>query len=159
SENSCKSSRSPTSSLQNNQSDMTNVLADVAKIPSTRDERDALTRLTAYSWTATLSLIIGLMLLSFLVAGLFVVYWRNADMDFIVIYNALLLNDGKPAFFSHPAYVTILAESYWFKLLKAIGVLDFVSLSNVPPASDTKSFAEAMTTLIRWARVLVCLMA
>jgi hypothetical protein len=138
---------------------MTNVLADVAKIPSTRDERDALTRLTAYSWTATLSLIIGLMLLSFLVAGLFVVYWRNADMDFIVIYNALLLNDGKPAFFSHPAYVTILAESYWFKLLKAIGVLDFVSLSNVPPASDTKSFAEAMTALIRWARVLVCLMA
>jgi len=136
---------------------MTNVLADVAKIPSNRDVQDALTRLTAYSWTASLSLIIGLMLLSFLVAGLFVVYWRNADMDFIVIHNALLLNDGKPAFFPHPAYVTILVESYWFRLLNAIGVLDFVSLSNLP--SDAKSFAEAMTALIRWARVLVCLMA
>src|SRR5262249_45576789 len=151
--------RSRTSSPQNSQSNMTNVIADVAKIPSTRHERDALARLTANSWAASLSLTIGLMLLSFVVAGLFLVYWRNADMDLIVIYNALLLNDGKPAFFPHPAYVTILAESYWFKFLKAIGVLDFVSLSNLPPASDAKSFAEAMTALVRWARVPVCLMA
>ena len=30
------------------------------------------------------------------------VYWRNADMDFMVVYNALVLNDGKPQrFFDH----------------------------------------------------------
>ena len=39
-------------------------------------------------------------------------------MDFMVIYNALALNDGKPQqFFDHTAYLTILSVKFWFQLL------------------------------------------
>ena len=47
---------------------------------------------------------------SFFLFGYALIYWRNADMDFMVIYNALALNDGKPQlFFDHTAYLTILS--------------------------------------------------
>ena len=60
------------------------------------------------------ALVAGLVL-SFLLFGYCVIYWRNADMDFMVIYNAFLLNDGKPQhYFDHPAYITILSLSSGF---------------------------------------------
>ena len=59
--------------------------------------------------------------LSFFLFGYALVYWRNADMDFMVIYNALALNDGKPQpFFDHTAYLTILSVKSWFRLLHAL---------------------------------------
>jgi hypothetical protein len=72
---------------------------------------------------------------SFFPFGYALIYWRNADMDLMVIYNALVLNDGKPQlFFDHTAYLTILSLKLWFQLLHALGLLDTYSLSAIPPA-------------------------
>ena len=55
----------------------------------------------------------------------------------MVIYNALVLNDGKPQrFFDHTAYITILSVKFWFRLLHGLGLLDAWTLSAIPPASD-----------------------
>src|SRR5215471_12978696 len=79
---------------------------------------DALVRLTALGWRGGLAAIVAGLAASFFLYGYALVYWRNADMDFMVIYNALVLNDGKPqAFFDHTAYITILLVKAWFGLL------------------------------------------
>src|SRR5580658_8946277 len=92
--------------------------------------KDAFARLTVLSWEWGLVAIVAGLAASFFLFGYTLVYWRNADMDFMVIYNALLLNDGKPQwFFDHPAYLTILSVKYWFQLLHTLGLLDAWSLS------------------------------
>lgn len=122
--------------------------------------RDAFDRLTFLGWRRGLMAIVVGLAVSFLLFGCFVVYWRNADMDFMVIYNALVLNDGKPqAFFDHPAYITILSVKLWLQMLHALGVLGAWSLSTMPPASDVPAFDAAMTGAIRAGRVLVWLIA
>ena len=128
--------------------------------PRSADAGDALDRLTFFGWRSGIAaLVIGLAL-SFLLFGYFVVYWRNADMDFMVIYNAFLLNDGKPQhYFDHPAYITISAVSAWFRLLHAIGLLDAWSLSSMPAANDARAFDAAMTHAVRAGRVLSLLIA
>src|SRR5665213_2121481 len=96
--------------------------------------KDAFTRLTFLGWTWGLTAIVAGLAASFFLFGYALVYWRNADMDFMVVYNALLLNDGKPqSFFDHPAYLTILSVKSWFQLLHALGLLDAWSLSTMPP--------------------------
>src|SRR6266853_747097 len=91
---------------------------------------------------------------SFLLFGYALIYWRNADMDFMVIYNALVLNDNKPQlFFDHTAYITILSLKLWFQLLHALGLLDAYSLSSIPPASSAPAFDAAMTSAVRAGRV------
>ncbi|MES2198378.1 MAG: hypothetical protein V4517_28495, partial [Pseudomonadota bacterium] len=83
-----------------------------------------------------------------------------ADMDFMVVYNALALNDGRPQhFFDHTAYVTILSVKYWFRLLHGIGLLDAWTLSAIPPASDVAGFDAAMTSAVRAGRLLALLTA
>ena len=62
-----------------------------------------------------------------------VIYWRNADMDFMVIYSALAMNDGKPQqFLDHTAYLTILSVKSWFQLLHDLGLLDACTLPAMP---------------------------
>jgi len=107
-----------------------------------------------------MALIIASMTASFLLYGYALVYWRNADMDFMVIYNALAMNDGKPQlFFDHTAYITIISAKAWFEALHHIGWLDSYSLSTMPPASDPQAFDAAMTSLVRAGRVLAFLIA
>ncbi len=97
---------------------------------------------------------------SFFLFGYALIYWRNADMDFMVIYNALVLNDGKPQlFFDHTAYLTILSTKFWFQLLHALGLLDAWSLSSIPSASNAPAFDAAMTSAVRAGRVLALLIA
>ena len=55
---------------------------------------DAFARLTPFGWWGGLSVILVLLTASFLLAGYFLVYWRNADMDFMITYSALSLNDS-----------------------------------------------------------------
>src|ERR1700709_639385 len=87
---------------------------------------------------------------SFFLYGYALIYWRNADMDFMVIYNALVLNDGKPQlFFDHTAYITILSVKSWFALLHDLGLLDAWSLAAIPPASESAAFDAAMTHAVR----------
>jgi hypothetical protein len=128
--------------------------------PSSGAARDAFDRLTFLGWRGGLAAIIAGLSLSFFLVGYAVVYWRNADMDFMVIYNALVMNDGKPqAFFDHTAYLTILTVKSWFSLLHALHLLDAYTLPAIPPATDAAAFEAAMTHAVRAGRVLAFLIA
>src|SRR5260370_13215847 len=120
---------------------------------------DAFARLTRFGWSGGLVFITALLAASFFLAGYFIVYWCNADMDFMVVYSALLLNDGRPAFYAHPAYVTILCVRFWFQLLHYLHLLDTSSLSLMPSAFNVPAFDAAMTDVIRAARLVAWLTA
>ena len=122
--------------------------------------RDALARLTPFGWTGGLLVIVALLAASFFLAGYFVIYWRNADMDFMIVYNALVMNDGKPQhFFDHPSYFTILSVKAWFQAMHALGLLDAWKLSAIPSALDVPAFDAAMTSAIRAGRMVAWLTA
>ncbi len=120
--------------------------------------RDAFDRLTRFGWHGGVAVALLLSLVSFLAVGYFTVYWRNADMDFMVIYNALAINDGgAQAFFDHPAYLTILSVETWFALLHRLGLLDAWTLSAIP--ADHAAFDVAMTGAVHAGRVAALLTA
>jgi hypothetical protein len=122
--------------------------------------KDAFDRLTFLGWRRGLAAITAGLAASFFLYGYALIYWRNADMDFMVIYNALALNDGKQQlFFDHTAYLTILSVKSWFQMLHGLGLLDAWSLSAIPPASDTAAFDAAMTGAVRAGRLLAFLIA
>ena len=122
--------------------------------------KDAFDRLTVLGWRWGLTAIVAGLATSFFLFGYALIYWRNADMDFMVIYNALALNDGKPQlFFDHTAYITILSVKLWFQLLHALGLLDAWSLSAIPSASEPAAFEAAMTSAVRAGRLLAWLIA
>jgi hypothetical protein len=129
-------------------------------VPQIDAAKDAFDRLTLLGWRWGLAAIVGGLAASFLLFGYALIYWRNADMDFMVIYNALVLNDGKPQlFFDHTAYLTILSVKFWFRLLHALGLLDAYSLATMPSAANTWAFDAAMTGAVRAGRVLAWLIA
>ena len=100
------------------------------------------------------------MLLSFLVAGFWYPYWRIADMDLCIVYNALLLNVPLPQeYFDHPGYLSILLLSYWLRALHDLGIVHVVLFSALPPMSDTAGFASAWMAATRAGRVLSLLFA
>jgi hypothetical protein len=122
--------------------------------------KDALDRLTFLGWRGGLTAIVVGLAVSFFLFGFAVIYWRNADMDFMVIYSALAMNDGKPQqFLDHTAYLTILSIKSWFQLLHGLGLLDAYTLPAVPPAADAPAFDAAMTSAVRAGRVLALLIA
>jgi hypothetical protein len=126
---------------------------DQASHPPARS--DALDRLTFLGWRRSLAAVIAGLAASFLLFGYFVIYWRNADMDFMVVYSALAMNAGKPQqYLDHPAYLTILSVKSWFALLHRLGLLDAWTLPAIPKATDAAAFDAAMTHAIRAARVL-----
>src|SRR6267142_2861954 len=128
--------------------------------PRLAPTKDAFDRLTRLGWRWGLAAIVAGLATSFFLFVYALIYWRNADMDLMVIYNALVLNDGKPQqFFDHTAYLTILSLKLWFRLLHALGLLDGYSLSAIPPASNAAAFAAAMTGAVRAGRVLAWLIA
>src|SRR5579862_9406220 len=128
--------------------------------PLPRGARDALVQLTLLGWGSGIAAIVAGLAVSFLLFGYALVYWRNADMDFMVIYNALLLNDGKPQqFFDHTGYLTIVSVKTWFATLHRLGLLDSWSLSSMPPASNPEAFNAAMTSAVRAGRLLAWLIA
>src|ERR1700716_1139157 len=140
---------------------MTQFLATAATAePHTDAANDAFDRLTLLGWRLGLAAIVAGTAASFLLFGYALIYWRNADMDFMVIYNALVLNDGKPQlFFDHTAYLTILSVKFWFQLLHALGLLDAYSLATMPSAANTAAFDAGMTGAVRAGRVLAWLTA
>src|ERR1700738_140350 len=128
--------------------------------PNKFSAKDAFYRLTFLGWRWGLAAIVAGLAVSCFLFGYALIYWRNADMDFMVIYSALALNDGKPQlYFDHPAYLTILSVKFWFLLLHGLGLLDAWSLSSIPPASNAAAFDAAMTSAVRAGRILVFLTA
>ena len=120
--------------------------------------RDVLDRLTFLGWSRGLAAIVVGLAASFLLFGYFVIYWRNADMDFMVIYSALAMNAGKPQhFMDHTAYLTIVTVKSWFALLHDLGLLDAWTLPAIP--TDAAAFDVAMTEAVRAGRVLAFLIA
>ena len=103
--------------------------------------------MTFLGWRWGLTAIVAGLAASFFLFGYALIYWRNADMDFMVIYNALTLNDGEPQlFFDHTAYITILSVKYWFQLLHGLGLLDAWRLSAIPPATDVAGYRRIVAT-------------
>jgi len=128
--------------------------------PNKFSAKDAFDRLTFLGWRWGLAAIVAGLAASFFLFGYALIYWRNADMDFMVIYNALALNAGKPQlFFDHTAYLTILSLKVWYQLLHGLGLLDAYSLSSFPPASDPAAFDAAMTSAVRAGRLLAFFIA
>lgn len=129
--------------------------------PAPKDQpRDAFDRLTPFGWNGGIAVILTGLALSFFLAGYFVIYWRNADMDFMIVYNALVMNDGKPqAYFDHPSYFTILTVKWWFQAMHSLGLLDAWKLSSIPSATNVPAFDAAMTSAIRAGRVVAWLTA
>src|SRR5271170_862270 len=123
--------------------------------PPSRAGFDALAPLTFLGWRLGLAAIVASLAVSFFLYGYALIYWRNADMDLMVIYNALVLNDGKPQqFFDHTGYLTILSVKAWLEMLHAFGLLNSYSLSSMPPASSSQAFDAAMTSAVRAGRLL-----
>src|SRR6516165_9135433 len=119
---------------------------------------DAFDRLTFLGWKWGLLAIVAGLAASFLLFGYFVIYWRNADMDFMVIYSALAMNAGKPQhFMDHTAYLSIVTVKSWFALLHDLGLLDAWTLPAIP--TDAAAFDVAMTEAVRAGRVLAFLIA
>lgn len=119
---------------------------------------DALARLTPFGWSGGLFVIIATLTLSFLLLGYFLIYWRTADMDFMVVYSALVMNGGRPQeFFDHPSYYTILSVKTWFEFLHTLGLVKVHTIADVP--ADPAGFDAAMTSVIRAARIVAWLTA
>jgi hypothetical protein len=119
------------------------------------DSAQPFQRLVPFNWGGELLVIFLGMLASFLVAGFWYPYWRIADMDFWVVYNAFLLNVPLPQeFFDHPGYLSILLLSYWLRALHGLGVVHVIALSEIPPLSDAAGFARAWTGATQAGRVL-----
>jgi hypothetical protein len=128
--------------------------------PAIIAEKDAFDRLTFLGPRWGLTAIVAGLAASFFLYGYALIYWRNADMDFMVIYNALVLNDGKPQlFFDHTAYLTIVSLKLWYQLLHALGLLGAWSLPAIPSAADAPAFDAAMTSAVRAGRLLAFLIA
>src|SRR6516164_8843397 len=128
--------------------------------PVLASRSDSLDRLTSLGWWRGLLAIVAGLAASFFLLGYAVAYWRNADMDFVVVYNALAMNAGHPqSYFDHTAYLTILSVKSWFALLHRLGLLDAWSLAAIPKPDDPVAFDEAMTHAIRAGRVLAFLAA
>jgi hypothetical protein len=120
--------------------------------------RDAFDAMTALGWGGGLAGIVVGLAVSFLLFGYFVIYYRNADMDFMVIYSALAMNAGHPQrFMDHTAYLTIMTVKGWFKLLHDFGLIDAWTLPAIP--KDAAAFDLAMTRAVRAGRVLAFLIA
>src|SRR6202790_4833740 len=124
------------------------------------DAKDAFDRLTFLGWRWGLAAIPAGLAPSFFLCGYALIFWRTAAMDFMVIYNALALNAGKPQlFFDHTAYLTILSLKLWFSLLHGLGLLDAWTLSAIPPATNAAAFDAALTGAVRAGRLLAFLVA
>ena len=119
------------------------------------DSSQPFQRLVLFNWGGGLLVFCAGMLASFLVAGFWYPYWRIADMDFWVVYNAFLLNVPLPQeYFDHPGYLSILLLSYWLRALHALGIVHVISLSEIPPLSDAAGFTRAWTQATQAGRVL-----
>src|SRR6478609_7336924 len=134
----------------------------VSRMRAARQSGDALQPLTLFGWRGGLiALFVGI-LLTYPIFSYPVVYWRHGDMDLTSIYNAFLLNDGKPQeYFDHPAYFNIVLTALWLKALHAIGLIQAYSLSTMPLALVTVAgFAVLIRRLIAdWRIALLATVA
>jgi hypothetical protein len=112
-------------------------------------------RVFFHGWKTSLVVIALGMALSLLLVGFFMPYWKIADQDLPLAYNALLLNDGRAQeYFEHTGYLYHLLLAGWYRLLHGLGFLPVHALSELPPAADVAGFDRAWQQLVEAGRVL-----
>jgi hypothetical protein len=125
-----------------------------------RDTTQPFDRLVRFNWPGQFVVILAGMLVSFLIAGFWWPFWRIADMDVFVVYNAFLLNAHLPQeFFDHPGYLPILLLSCWLRALHGIGLVAVDSFAALPPMANFPAFSAAWTAATQSGRVLSLLTA
>lgn len=135
-------------------------LSRLTQVIRLRDTTQPFDRLVKFNWTGQFIVTFAGMIASFLIAGFWYPYWRIADMDFWVVYNALLLNAHLPQeYFDHPGYLPILLLSYWLRALHWVGLIRTDSLSSVTPVNDLATFDPVWMQLTQAGRVLSLLLA
>lgn len=108
-----------------------------------------------FGWSGTVIFCLAAIVVSFFLAGYWNPYWRRADMDYMIVYQAFLLGEGRPqSYFDHPGYLSIVLVDVWFRLLRWLGALDVIALSGIPPASDAAGFERVWTAAVRAGRLL-----
>jgi hypothetical protein len=117
--------------------------------------RTGLNGLTPLGWTGGLALVFGGLTASFFLFGFWYPYWRIADQDLLLIYDALMQNSGLPReVVLHPAHLSVLLLSRTFRLLHEIGLLHTDSLATMPSAGDPDAFTRTWTNLVQIARLI-----
>jgi hypothetical protein len=112
-------------------------------------------RLVPLDWSNSLFLLFALMIASYFAFGHWYSYWSSADMNFMVVYNALLLNAHLPReYFDHPGHFSIVLVAEWFRALHAMGLLDVASFDALPPVADGAAFTRDWAALIQAGRLV-----
>jgi hypothetical protein len=115
----------------------------------------SLSRLTPLGWTQGLLVILAGLIVSFFLFGFFSPYWRVADQDILLIFDAFLQNDGLHRQIDfHPAHLIVAMLSATYRTLHSLGLLETYSLSTMPPASDVAAFTRSWTNAVQIARLL-----
>lgn len=118
----------------------------------------SLGRFTPLGWTQGLLVILAGLIVSFFLFGFFNPYWRVADQDILLIFDAFLQNDGLPRQIDfHPAHLIVAMLSATYRALHGLGLLETYSLSTMPLASDVAAFTRSWTSAVQIARLL-CLL-
>src|SRR4029078_1676147 len=118
----------------------------------------SLGRFTPLGWTRGLLAILAGLIVSFFLFGFFNPYWRVADQDLLLIFDAFLQNDGLPRQIDfHPAHLIVAVLSATYRALHGLGLLETYSLSTMPLASDVAAFTRSWTIAVQIARLL-CLL-
>lgn len=115
-------------------------------------------RLTPLGWTPGILAILAGLVVSFFLFGFFNPYWRIADQDILIIFDAFLQNDGLPRQIDfHPAHLIVVMLSTSYRALHGLGLLETYSLSTMPLASDGAAFTRSWTGAVQIMRLL-CLL-
>lgn len=118
----------------------------------------SLGRFTPLGWTRGLLAIFAGLIVSFFLFGFFNPYWRVADQDILLVFDAFLQNDGLPRQVDfHPAHLIVAMLSATYRALHGLGLLETYSLSTMPLASDVAAFTRSWTSAVQIARLL-CLL-
>jgi hypothetical protein len=119
------------------------------------DWRRAVANVLFHGWKSSIAALVAGMAVSVFLFGFWMPYWRIADQDMILAYQALLLNDGRAQeYFDHPGYLSHLANAAWYTLLHWLGFLPVHALSELPPAADVAAFDRAWQHLVEAGRIL-----
>jgi hypothetical protein len=114
-----------------------------------------LDRLCPLGWTTSILAILAGLIVSFFVFGFWMPYWRIADQDILLIYDAFLQNQHLPREITiHPGHLSVLALSSIFRLLHSFGILRADTISTLPPASDVPAYSHAWTQVVHVARLV-----
>ncbi len=110
--------------------------------------------LTPFGWTGGLLVTLGGLIVSFFLSGFWMPYWRIADQDIILLYDAFLQNSGLTREIAiSPAHLSVTLLGWTLRALHSFGLAVSYSIATVPPASDPVAFTHGWTVNVRVVRL------